>query len=123
VPRIAPRHFRSRLTTIRPSFTSDHLGLFQYKFFAHRPPETRFRAFSCRSRKKHATQKEKVASSRPGLWIVREDSGCGTETVEVSELDPIQIGFSAVMANFDLRGHRQQVVVIVNRDVVVVHTD
>jgi hypothetical protein len=36
--------------------------------------------------------------------MVRED--CGTETVEVSELDPIQIGFSAIMANFDLRSHR-----------------
>ena len=72
---------------------------------------------------KHATQKDKVTSSRLGLLIVREDSGCGTETVEVSELDPIQIGFAAIMADFDLRGHRQQVVAMVNRDVVVVHTD
>jgi hypothetical protein len=71
----------------------------------------------------HIVQKEKVTSSRLGLLIVREDSGCGTETVEVSKLDPIQIGFSAVMANFDLRGHWQQIVVIVDRDIVVVHTD
>jgi hypothetical protein len=67
--------------------------------------------------------RERAAYSRLRLLIIIEDSRCGTETVKVTELDTVQVGFCAVMADFDLRGHRQEVIVIVDGDVVVVHAE
>lgn len=89
---------------------------------ASSPARTRFRAIGhCWMKKQHPTRT--AVYSRLCLRIISNELCCGTKSVKVVKVDLVQISFSAVMADFDLCSDRQKIVVMVDRDIVVVHAD